>query len=67
MSIFIRECGHSGETNSRNPKICRSCVWIARNGPPKRLYNPKATAWVRPNFKRNTSGLVAYRLRKLGA
>lgn len=71
MSITIRECGHSAETSSRayikNPDKCVSCAYEAENGPAKRLYNPKAPAWVRANFKRNTSGLERYRLRKLGA
>lgn len=42
MSITIRECGHSAETSSKayvkNPDLCVSCAWIAKHGPPKRLY-----------------------------
>ena len=70
MSITIRECGHSDETTSRwyvkHPNECFYCAYEAKHGPAKRLYNPKAPAWIRPNFKRNTSGLENYRKRKLG-
>lgn len=65
MSITIRECCHSAETYSRayvkDPDTCVSCAWIAKHGPAKRLYKPKAPAWIHPNFMRNTSGLERYR------
>lgn len=68
--IYIRECGHSEETDSlhyrKRPEVCRACAHAAKYGPPKRLHVDKHTIEMRRAMAENAKKHRPWLKRSLG-